>query len=271
MPPVLAANYSHSLAALLKENPDIVDAVKVSEFYDPGYVELYRTMPVVKPFILHGLCQDTRVRRVPSAGMEGFRESLNIPSLQAAISLCSPDYLSAHLECHAYEHPEPGAFLERLRDDVDLVRSITELPLHLENTHFDFPRPGRMQNARYMCDPEFIREALALTGCRLLLDVAHAQAAAWHLGLDAEDYIRSLPLHLVDELHVNGPAMVDGELRDRHVELSEEEYSLLDAILGLADVKVVSLEYGGLGPVYESKSDPDALARQLRRLRSIIL
>jgi uncharacterized protein (UPF0276 family) len=104
----------------------------------------------------------------------------------------------------------------------------------------------------------------------LLLDVAHAQAAAWHLGLDAEDYIRSLPLLLVDEIHVNAPAMVDGELRDRHVEMTEEEYSLLETILDLADVKVVSLEYGGLGPVYEGKSDYDVLLRQLRRLRSII-
>lgn len=269
MPPILAANYSPELVSLLEASSGIVDAVKVSEFYEPAYVALYRALPVPKPFVLHGLCQDTRNGRRPSLGMEGFRESLDIPALRTAMDLCGPRYISLHLESHSPVHPPPSAFLESLARDAELVRSLTGLSLHLENTHYNFPRPGRVINAPYACDPAFIREALTRSQSKLLFDLAHAQAAAWHRGESAEDYIMQLPLELVDEVHVTGPAMVDGELRDRHVEIEDGGYNLLRMVLESADVKTVSLEYGGLGPLFEGRSSKDVLQRQLLKLRDM--
>ena len=81
VPILLAANYSAQLVSLLEDDDRVVDAVKVSEFYDLSHVALYRSLPVPKPFVLHGLCQDTRFRRCPSLGMAGFRESISIPAL----------------------------------------------------------------------------------------------------------------------------------------------------------------------------------------------
>lgn len=268
--PVLAANYSRELVSLLENEADIVDAVKVSEFYSEEYIAMYRSLPVRKPFVLHGVCQDTRRSRGLSLGMPGFEESLDLASLRTALDLCKPAYISAHLEFHAFEHPNAQEFLASLESDALLIRTLTKLPLHLENTYFDFPRPGKVANARYICDPKFIREALGRTGARMLLDVAHAQAAAWHLGVPASGYMLSLPLSLVDEIHVNSPEMADGELRDRHVELDEEGYELTELVLEHADVKTISLEYGGVGPVYENRSDISALRRQLVRLRKMM-
>lgn len=268
--PVLAANYSRELVSLLENEADIVDAVKVSEFYDEEYIAMYRSLPVRKPFVLHGVCQDTRRSRRPSLGMPGFEESLDLASLRTALDLCIPAYISAHLEFHAVEHPDAEEFLEPLERDALFIRTLTKIPLHLENTHSDFPRPGKVTNARYISDPGFIREALDRARARMLLDVAHAQVAAWRLGVPASDYILSLPLNLVDEIHVNSPSMADGELRDRHVELDEEGYELTELVLEHADVKTISLEYGGLGPVYENRSDISALRRQLVRLREMM-
>ena len=270
VPILLAANYSAQLVSLLKDDDNAVDAVKVSEFYSLSHVALYRSLPAPKPFVLHGLCQDTRFRRCPSLGMAGFRESISIPALREALDLCRPWYISAHLEHYSHVHPPPEEFIDRLASDVRFISDLTGLPVHLENTHCSVTQPGRATNAPYMCDPSFIRRALARTGSKLLLDLAHAQVAAWRRGESALEYIMSLPLELVDEIHVNSPAMVDGELRDKHVEMTEEGYSLLNTILRHSQPKAVSLEYGGLGPTFENRSDKDALLRQLRRLSQML-
>ena len=270
MAPLLAANYSSKLMRPLKDEPDIVDAVKVSEFYDEGYVSAYRNMPVRKPFVLHGVCQDSPLGRWPSLGSLEFRESIHMPSLRTAIDLCRPGYISAHLEHYAVDHPSPDELLASLKQGAEFIREITGLPLHLENSYFYFSQVGSVENAPYICDPGFIREALDATEARLLLDVAHAQVAAWHLGIPAEDYIRSLPLALVDEIHVSSPVVVDGELRTRHAEMTKASYALLELVLRHVEVKAISLEYGGVGPVFDAQTDIDALKRQLVRLRTIL-
>jgi len=271
VPILLAANYSAQLVSLLEDDDHVVDAVKVSEFYDLSHVALYRSLPVPKPFVLHGLCQDTRFGRCPSLGMAGFRESISIPALREALDLCRPRYISAHLEHYSHVHPRPEEFIDRLASDVKFVSDLTGLPVHLENTFCRVPEPGRAMNAACVCDPFFIRKALARTGSKLLLDLAHAQVAAWLRGESALEYIMSLPLELVDEIHVNSPAMVDGELRDKHVEMTEEGYSLLSTVLLHSRPKTVTLEYGGLGPTFENRSDQNALLRQLRRLSQILV
>ena len=163
VPILLAANYSAQLVSLLEDDDRVVDAVKVSEFYDLSHVALYRSLPVPKPFVLHGLCQDTRFRRCPSLGMAGFRESISIPTLRAALDLCRPWYISVHLEHYSHVHPSPEEFMDRLAGDVRFISDLTGLPIHLENTHCSVPEPGSAMNAPYMCDPSFIRRALALS------------------------------------------------------------------------------------------------------------
>ena len=89
-------------------------------------------------------------------------------------------------------------------------------------------------------------------------------------GVSAEEYLNILPLDLVHEVHINGPALVNGVLKDRHEETTEEGYALLEMLLANHDIRVVSLEYGGVGPLFESRSEIPALMRQLARMRSII-
>lgn len=85
-----------------------------------------------------------------------------------------------------------------------------------------------------------------------------------------ETYLDRLPLDKIDEVHVCAPAMIDGELRDRHAPLDDEGYRLLEYVRARAAVKTVSLEYGGYGPHFESRSDLSALVEQLRRLRQML-
>ncbi|MHB8926986.1 MAG: multinuclear nonheme iron-dependent oxidase [Bacillota bacterium] len=130
---------------------------------------------------------------------------------------------------------------------------------------------GRPWNPDFISDPSYIAAALAATGSRLLLDLAHVRIAAWHRGQRPSAYLSALPLDWVDEVHVVGTATVDGELRDKHVEMDEEDYAALAFVLERAPVHLVTLEYGGVsGSVLDARSNPEALARQLGRLRQVL-
>lgn len=266
-PRLLAANCSYELVSLMKSEPAIVDAVKVSEFNKPEYITLYRELRQKKPLVLHGLGHNTDL------GTGRFDKSLDRQALELAVSVASPSYISVHL-LHwiglESVSVSPIKLLERLARDVELIREITGLPVVFENSTLETGRPGVDLNAPFASDAGFIGEALAATGTQLLLDLAHAQITAWHLGEPAASYVRRLPLHLTREIHMSGPALVNGELRDRHVEVQDDGFILLREILPATPAEVVSLEYGGLGPLFEGRSPAAVLRRQLLRLRNIL-
>jgi hypothetical protein len=273
MHPELAANLSAALIEALKQDELLVDAVKVSEFGDPPYVEECRRLAPSKRLVVHGICQVTDWGRIrpPSIGDSGFRDSIDFGALEIALEVAHPQYISVHLELLSDEL-DAGRFLSNLAQDAEYIRSLTGLPVHLENTHTLFPKgANRVHDTGYVSAPSFIREALAATGARFLLDIAHAQVAAWHKRVPVEQYLDQLPLDLADEVHVCAPAMVDGELHDLHAELDDEGYRLLGYVMARAKLKTVSLEYGGFGPMFEKRSSREALVEQLRKLRVLLL
>jgi uncharacterized protein (UPF0276 family) len=189
--------------------------------------------------------------------------------------LCEPTYLSTHIEWRTQvECPGREAFSASLQRDVDKLRSLVGLPVHLENVFCYRTRPGgpvpTYRNPPFIGDPDFIAEMVERVDTRLLLDIGHAQVAAWHRGEAAEDYIGRLPLASVTEIHISGPVVVGGELRDQHLEVDEAGYSLLRLALYRSSAQVVSLEYGGVGPIFADRSEPIVLLRQLERLREIV-
>lgn len=265
--PRLAANYSLPLLALLRDDPSLVTVVKVSEFDRAEYIGDYSLLRQQgQTLLLHGLAQAVNPG-VPEFG-DTFRGSL----LTDAIATTSPPYLSVHLEWRTGRGgwPNPAQFLDAFVPQVNGLRELTGLAVHLENVFSYSDGSGIYRNPGYIADPEFIAEALDRTGAGFLLDVGHARVAAWHRGVDAREYLESLPLDRVVEIHAAGPVMVDRQLRDRHGQLSEEDYQLLKLAIEKADPATVTLEYGGVGPLFESRSDPEALLQQLLRLKEII-
>lgn len=266
-PRLLAANCSPELLSLMESDQTIVDAVKVSEFNKPEYISLYRKLRRKRPLVLHGLGQKIDL------GTGHFHKSLDRSALELAVSVAKPSYISVHLlHWIGLESVSVGPvqFLEWLVRDVELLREVTGLPVLLENSTLETGRPGVNLNAPFASDAGFIREALAASGAQFLLDLSHAQTTAWHLGESAASYVRRLPLHLVREFHMSGPALVNGEMRDRHMEVQEDGFRLLREILPATPAEVVSLEYGGLGPLFEGRSPAPVLRRQLVRLRDIL-
>ncbi len=262
---VLAANYSPTLVELLNESPGAVQAVKVSQFDQESWLDLYRELGIRARLFLHGLGQCI------SPGQVDFWDTFNQEALKTALEVTQTNYLSMHLECLVPEDRfQAGVYLRNLSVDVSTLHDLTGLPTKLENASISMPRPGRVQSPLMLADPVFIGEALSATGSRFVLDIAHAQVSASRLGRDPAGYIREMPLELVDEIHLTGVALDEGALRDWHVEMQEESYALAGMVLGLTDPKMVTLEYGGLGPVFESRSDKEALRRQVERLSRVL-
>ena len=176
--------------------------------------------------------------------------------------------------------PREQALCNIVRNARDLARRLP-VPLLLENIPL-FPNFAHI----HVCEPDFIAAVIEDTGCDLLLDLAHARVAADVLGYEVRDYLQQLPLARAVELHISGPRPLaetsarqqsrvrenapsvahlvsfgDGNLIDVHAPLQEEDYTLLEWVLGRTRPKAISLEY---------YRQPEPLREQLVRLGGIL-
>ena len=97
----------------------------------------------------------------------------------------------------------------------------------------------------YLVDPTFITQVVTDANCYFLLDLAHARVTAAMRRQTVHDYIQELPLDRLVEIHVSGPrqARNNGHWVDAHESMQEDDYDLLEWVLGLARPLAVSLEY----------------------------
>ncbi len=262
----LAANYSKELLELIDEDINIVDSVKISEFNSEEYIRDYKELRKKKQIFIHGLIQNL------NPGEEFFQDSINLTALKKCLELTDTKYLSTHLQCvvNYGEEVNRNIFFSRCIEDVKYIKSVIGLPIHLENTHFYFPKEGKSQNSKFVCKGEFIKEVLLETDSKFLLDIAHGQIAAWHLNMNTVEYLNTLPLEKVEEIHIVGPIMINEELRDKHGEIDKEGYILLDYVLKNSSVSTVTLEYGGVGEAFAHRSNKEILKRQLIKIREVL-
>ncbi|MBZ0319062.1 MAG: DUF692 domain-containing protein [Anaerolineae bacterium] len=143
-------------------------------------------------------------------------------------------------------------------ENIQLLQAALSIPIAVENQAYH-----RRLGHDYLVDPPFINEVIQQTGCHLLLDLGHTRVSAAMRGQSANDYICQLPLDSVIELHVSGPGMYRGRLRDMHHPLADADYELLRFTWeSCPNLQVVTLEY--YGPA-------EMLVMQLQRLREMVL
>lgn len=97
-----------------------------------------------------------------------------------------------------------------------------------------------------------------------------------YLKTDVYDYIKKLPLDRLKELHITG-IQQDGNQRLRDsMPMTEEDWDLAGWVLkniqtgNWPEPWVASLEYGGIGPAFEWRTDSKVLASQVPRLEELI-
>jgi hypothetical protein len=117
------------------------------------------------------------------------------------------------------------------------------------------------QGYEFEAQPPQIADVLQEAGCGFVLDISHARVAANVLSLDVQDYLQSLPLERVQQVHVSGPRLHNGRLVDVHESLQQVDYALLDFVLARTQPQVVTLEY---------IRERQPLREQLVRLRGML-
>jgi uncharacterized protein len=162
---------------------------------------------------LHGL-QDTADRFPVS--FHGVGASLGGPvrphadhirSLSRLIKRINPAAVSEHaawsgIPGHYFAEllplPRTSEALSRLVDGIDCLQEGIGRAILLEN-------PSNYLAVRSDRDEaDFLTEVAQRAGCGLLLDVNNLHVSANNCGLDPNRYIRSLPPHLVGEIHIAG-------------------------------------------------------------------
>jgi len=173
--------------------------------------------------------------------------------------------------------PEPNQqqqVTQRMLADVQaVVRRFGPRRVIVENVPYRAKKKGKV--LRPGVEPEVIRKIVAETGCGLLLDISHARIAANALGMDEKEYMESLPVDSLRELHFTGLHLIEGELRD-HLPILPADWPVLEWVLEKIRLGhwampwMLAFEYGGVGEKFDWRTDSAVIADQVPRLYEMV-
>lgn len=257
----LGCNYSVELIELITKQKIKVDYIKLGLF--DMYKEGFHISRSLCPVLLHGVGLNEH------AGMKST-DKINWEEINDAIRLFKSPHIGFHLSTTS-EDDWDGKTVE---NDVAINRMIEVTKIWAKNIHVPFlvenvAYYGFKGTLRCATDPAVINTVCRKANVGLLLDIAHARVSAHYRKEDVHEYILSLPLDRVKEIHVVGVLNNKEGLRDKHVEMQDEDYELLEWVLGLTNPNNITLEYGGPLPHFEGRSNIDELERQLVCLMNI--
>ena len=143
-----------------------------------------------------------------SIGAEAPLDTAHLDALAGLLDRYAPQSFSEHLAWSTHSGvflndllplPYTDATLQRVCDHIDQVQARLQRRMLLENpaTYMEFA-------ASTWSEAAFIREVLHRTGCGLLLDVNNVYVSSINHHFDAVEYIQSLPLQAVGEIHLAG-------------------------------------------------------------------
>lgn len=246
----LAVNFSKALLSLFDEDPDLpVDFVKVPTIPFPDCFSQFEKGRIFRKLLPHPAQPG-----VVALGHPSPQERFNREMVAKIIDLSKPPYLSTHLEAkldffpsfekeqHRFHPDLKKEIFDRLIDGIVLVKRETGLPLLLENV----PYYSWWRHYKLGSDPLFITEVCEAGDCGFLLDIAHAKCSAWNFGISVEQYLESLPLSRMVEIHLAGTNHRVEGIRDTHTKLNADDYHIFEFILKKTNPEIVTIEYGGL-------------------------
>jgi uncharacterized protein len=151
--------------------------------------------------------------------------------------------------------------LDRTIENVQIVQDTLEKPLILENVTYLFSIPGGE-----ITQTEFFERLVDGTGCGVLFDVTNVHINSSNHGFDPIEFMESMPLASVVQIHLAGGHWSHEVLVDSHSELIEEEsWELLEELVARTPVRGAIIEHDANFP-----EELTPLLRQVARARSII-
>ena len=289
-----AVHYSRPAADLLDAGRIAVDAFKC-----PAWPDLIATVQAKYPMYVHfplrvgqgtGDALDTETHRPADWG-----------KVEMLLARTDTPFVNVHLEPTTGDHPDiaadttdPGD-IARLTDSlIRDLRAVVERFGPERVIAENVPNADNCLRPAYL--PAVVRRVIEECECGLLFDISHARRAARALGMEATEYIPMLPVERTREIHLTGIQHVDDRwvvvMRDAglsdaviaqfagrwqdHLPLTDADWEFAAWSLGQiagghwGAPGIVSLEYGGIGPLWEAFTDPAILAEQVPRLAAMV-
>ncbi len=266
-----AVNYSPQVASLMTAGKIHIDLLKCRS--NPELIDLASQRGNV---YVH----------LPLRAGRGNLDQLDWDYIETLLCATNTPFLNLYLAPHAPDFPDLaiessdpiwyGRLVERMVHDINIVKArFGAERIILENAPWD-QTPGYAV-PRLGIEPSVIRSVIEETGCGFLLDLAHARMAALYLEMDAKVYIEQLPVKYLRELHVCG-VQYDETIhawRD-HFAMTDDDWRLVEWAFRRIDAGVwrapaiVALEYGGVTPRLEWRSESNVLLREIPRLQALI-
>ena len=262
----LALNYSPAAAKLVQSGQ-----IKIDFFKTPNCEWVVKEASILKPVAVHFNLE---------AGNDNLGE-VDWENVQKLSQATGTPYVNLHLDARQSYYPELSvdtvndADVEKVRrtivsDVLGVVKRFGPERVIIENS----PYQGIEGNTLSLCvQPELIARVVRETGCGLLLDISHAIITARFIGMDPGEYISSLPGQAVKELHFAG--IHRNQITDQwidHLSIQAEDWYWLDYVLNriqagkLNSPWLLVFEYGGVGELFEWRSNPEVIAAQVPEL-----
>jgi uncharacterized protein len=260
-----AINYSPQAEQLLQAGKIQVDVFKCPS-WDDLVPRVHRSHPAYVHFSF--LAGRNQLDTVDLDWVDNWLKTTDTLVINTHLATCEDDFAKG-------EPVTPDAVIEKVVQDVEFFgKRFGNERVVVEN--IPYPDPGWNDGLlKETVDPAVISQVVEQTGCGLLLDVAHAIRACEGLGkTDIKGYLNAMPVHALRELHVVGILAekdADG-VRQDHYELLDSDWEMVEwSIAQIRDGKwnkpdVMAFEYGGIGPLFESRSKLSVIAEQVPRL-----
>lgn len=267
----LAVNYSPQAAELLRD-----ELIDIDLFKCPDWNGLLAKARSVAPVYVH----------FPL--VTGELKDADLARVETLLDATDTSYVNVHLNATSENFPGMAV---NTRDPRDLqkvtdwlVNEVAYLTAYFgaerviaENLIY---RGYTLNILRPTVLPEVVSTVVRETGCGLLLDLSHARIAAHYLAVEDPnvelwDYLESLPLHHLKELHLTGILFFEERVRD-HFGFTPSDWKAMRRAFehihsgSWATPETVAFEYGGIGEAFEWRSEKAVLHRDLTELRSML-
>lgn len=186
-----------------------------------------------------------------SLGGHARPDARHLKRLAAFVRRFEPALVSEHLAwCHWGDAWVPDLLpvvrsneaLHTIARNIDCAQTALGRPLAIEN-----PAHYLHLDGHEWSEPDFLRELVRRTGCRLLLDVNNVAVSAHNLGDAPEAYFDAFPWHAVAEIHLAGhhadPRLGDALWIDSHdAPVAEPVWALYRHVIARAGPRPTLIE-----------------------------
>lgn len=244
-----------------RESLGVVECIPDDVAGDAGLRELELIRDAV-PVILHGI-------GLSLGSAEGL-DPARVRHVARIAEAVQPPWMSEHIAFTRAGGVEIGhltplpftreAVATLAANTAELKAALPGLPFLLENIAYPFPLPGAE-----MTEAEFVRAVIEEADAGLLLDLENVHANAVNHGYHPIEYLESLPLERVVEVHLAGGLWNEGQYVDTHSRsVPEESWKLLEWLVPRTGVRAVIIERDDDLPAF------DDLLAEVRRAEGLL-